>query len=114
MTSHSDLERAVEAVMKRASQLEPSYTERLNALRAHKSQLLNAKRKGLSVRQIHAELSKKVAYRITYRHVLIVIREAENGDGVDGVKNGRTKTPRAGVALNDPDKEKNSRSRRIS
>lgn len=108
------MERAVLAVVKRASQLTPSYTERLNALRAHKGQLLQAKRNGLSVRQIHAELCKNLAFRITYRHVLIVIHEAEKGDGVGGTKKGESKTSRAGVTLNDLAKEKKSRSRRIS
>ena len=77
VTLRADLERAVEAVLARAKTLEPTYDERLAALRSHKAELLAAKRKGLSVREIHRELSKNLPYRIDYRTVLTVLHEAE-------------------------------------
>lgn len=63
--------------MAKANQLEPSYEERFDALRSHKSKLLEAKRKGLSAREIHKELSKNLPYHITYKVVLAVLHEAE-------------------------------------
>ena len=82
MTSRKSEERAVAAVIAKANQLEPTYEERLDALRAHKSKLLEAKRKGLSAREIHKELSKNLPYHITYKVVLAILHEAENeGNG---------------------------------
>lgn len=77
MTPHADIKRAVEAVTARAKALEPPYEERIDALRAYKGKLLDAKRSGLSARQIHEELTKNVSFHITYKAVLAVLHEAE-------------------------------------
>lgn len=77
MTPHADIKRAVEAVTARAKALEPPYEERIDALRAYKGKLLEAKRTGLSARQIHEELSKNISFHITYKAVLAVLHEAE-------------------------------------
>lgn len=77
MTCRDQVERAVEAVLARAKKLEPTYDERLATLRSHKNELLAAKRKGLSVREIHRELVKHWPFHITYKAVLAVLHEAE-------------------------------------
>lgn len=77
MSTHPEIKRAVEAVTARAKALEPPYEERIDALRAYKRKLLEAKRSGLSARQIHEELSKNVSFHITYKAVLAVLHEAE-------------------------------------
>ena len=49
----------------------------MDALRAYKGKLLEAKLKGLSARQIHQELSKNLSFHITYKALLAVLHEAE-------------------------------------
>ena len=77
MSSHPEIKRAVEAVTARAKALEPPYEERIDALRTYGKALLEAKRSGLSARQIHEELSKNIPFHITYKAVLAVLHEAE-------------------------------------
>lgn len=79
MTSRKkNAERAIGAVMARANQLEPTYEERIDELRSHKNKLLEAKRKGLSAREIHKELCKNLPYHVSYKSVLAILHEAED------------------------------------